>query len=96
MKLLKGNFKQIAEFEKESIKLVENYRGNDLTIIHPDQKSSAFDDIMKPLNNSNYFFVGNVGSLLDVVSGVNKIEIRKKSTAKGFSEEVEIALKSRK
>lgn len=74
----------------------ENSSLNALTIIRLDQKETAFDAVMKPLDNADYFFVGNIGSLLDVISDVNRIEIRKKTTTKGFSEEVEISLKNNK
>lgn len=90
---------EITSTEKETVNAKKDISSfEDLTIIRFDQKSSAFDDVMKPLegNDSNYFFVGNVGSLLDVISDANKIEIRKTQTAKGFREEAEIILKTQK
>lgn len=71
---------------------------NALTIIQFDKRQTAFDEIMETLQeaDTDAFFYGNIASLLDVFSDVNKIEIRRKTTAKGFSEEIKIVLKNKK
>jgi hypothetical protein len=65
-----------------------------LTVIRFDQRAKAFDEIVQRVDDesSKAFFSGNIGSLLDVISDVSRAEIKRRSTAKGFHEEVEITL----
>lgn len=79
---------------------------DDLTIVRLDQRKSAFDDIMNRLDNdeaqqhpdsakiSEAFFSGNISSLLDVASDVNRIEITRRASSDGMHEEIHFVLKS--
>ncbi|HEX3250695.1 MAG TPA: hypothetical protein VHS05_14790 [Pyrinomonadaceae bacterium] len=77
---------------------------NDLTIVRFDQRKSAFDDIMNTLDKdglkapadsiSNTFFSGEIGSLLDVTSELNRIEITRRPSSGGLHEEIHFVLKS--
>ena len=79
---------------------------DDLTIVRLDQRKSAFDDIMKRLDNdaaqpqnnsqniSEAFFSGNIGSLLDVASDLNRIEITRRTSSSGMHEEIHFVLNS--
>jgi len=79
---------------------------NDLTIVRFDQRKSAFDDIMKTLDKdgtqpstdaskiSEAFFSGNIGSLLDVVSGLKRVEITRRAWSNGLHEEIHFVLSS--
>src|SRR5262249_16880338 len=70
---------------------------NDLTIVRFDQRKSAFDDIMKTLDkdgtqsqtdSAKTFFSGDIGSLLDVASELNRIEITRRTSGNGMHEEI--------
>jgi hypothetical protein len=77
---------------------------DDLTIVRFEQRKSAFDDIMNSLDKdgiqsetdgkklSDAFFSGNIGSLLDVASGVSRVEITRRASAKGMHEEIHFVL----
>lgn len=79
---------------------------DDLTIVRLDQRKSAFDDIMNRLDNdaaqqqpdsskiSDTFFSGNISSLLDVASDLNRIEITRRASPVGMHEEIHFVLKS--
>ena len=79
---------------------------DDLTIVRLDQRKSAFDDIMNRLDNdgaqqqndsqniSEAFFSGNIGSLLDVASDLNRIEITRRTSSNGMHEEIHFVLNS--
>ena len=79
---------------------------DDLTIVRFDQRKSAFDDIMNTLdkdavqaqNNSTQlsetFFSGNIASLLDVASQLNRVEITRRTSANGLREEIHFVLNS--
>ena len=79
---------------------------DDLTIVRFEQRKSAFDDIMNSLDkegiqpetdgrkHSDTFFSGNIASLLDVASGVNRVEISRRASAKGMHEEIHFVLNS--
>ena len=77
---------------------------NDLTIVRFDQHKSAFDDIMNTLDKdglqseagsiSDTFFSGEIGSLLDVASELNRIEITRRPSSGGLHEEIHFVLKS--
>jgi len=78
---------------------------DDLTIVRLDQRKSAFNDIMNRLDNdalqqqpdskiSDTFFSGNISSLLDVASDLNRIEITRRSSADGLHEEIHFVLNS--
>ena len=76
----------------------------DLTIVRLDQRKSAFDDIMNRLDNdaaqqqpnsgkvSEAFFSGNISSLLDVASDLNRIEITRRASPDGMHEEIHFVL----
>ena len=67
---------------------------DDLTIVRFDQRKSAFDDIMKRLDDSaEAFFSGNIGSLLDVASELSHIEITRRVSSSGMHEEIHFVLK---
>ena len=77
---------------------------DDLTIVRLDQRKSAFDDIMNRLDNdaaqqgsdskiSDTFFSGNISSLLDVASDLNRIEITRRTSSDGMHEEIHFVLK---
>jgi hypothetical protein len=78
---------------------------DDLTIVRFDQRKSAFDDIMKSLDKdgiqpqadgskeiSEAFFSGNIGSLLDVASDVNRVEISRRTSSDSLHEEIQFVL----
>lgn len=78
---------------------------DDLTIVRLDQRKSAFDDIMNRLDNdatqqqpdskiSETFFSGNISSLLDVASDLNRIEITRGASSDGMHEEIHFVLNS--
>ena len=77
---------------------------DDLTVIRFDQRKSAFDDIMKTLDKdalapdtdpqklAETFFSGNIGSLLDVASDVNRVEITRRASSDGLHVEIHFVL----
>ena len=77
---------------------------DDLTIVRLDQRKPAFDDIMNRLDNdaaqehpdsekvSEAFFSGNISSLLDVASDLNRIEITRRTSSDGLHEEIHFVL----
>ena len=77
---------------------------DDLTVIRFDQRKSAFDDIMKtfdqdavapdtdPQKLAQTFFSGNIGSLLDVASDVNRVEITRRASPEGLHVEIHFVL----
>jgi hypothetical protein len=67
---------------------------DDLTVIRLSEREQAFDQIMNKLavGEKTDFFVGNVGSLLDVGSDVERVEIRRNSSAKYLSERIDLIL----
>ena len=79
---------------------------DDLTIVRFDQRKSAFDDIMKRLDDngplgqtdpkqiSEAFFSGNIGSLLDVASDLSQIEITRRMSSNSLHEEIHFVLNS--
>ena len=68
---------------------------DDLTIVRFDQRKSAFDDIMKRLDDSaEAFFSANIGSLLDVASDLSHIEITRRSSSNSVHEEIHFVLNS--
>jgi hypothetical protein len=75
---------------------------DDLTIVRFDQRTSAFDDIMKRLDSdetdpskaSEAFFSGNISSLLDVASDLKRVEITRRNSTDGMHEEIHFVLKS--
>lgn len=79
---------------------------DDLTIVRLDQRKSAFDNIMNRLDNdaaqqppasskiSETFFSGNISSLLDVASDINRIEITRRTSSDGMHEEIHFVLNS--
>jgi hypothetical protein len=81
---------------------------DDLTIVRFDQRKSAFDDIMNTLDKdaiqpqtesdlaklSETFFSGNIASLLDVASALNRVEITRRTSANAFREEIHFVLNS--
>ena len=78
---------------------------DDLTIVRFDQRKTAFDEIMNRLDNyaaqqppeskiSEAFFSGNISSLLDVASDLNRIEIIRRASSDGLHEEIHFVLNS--
>lgn len=90
--------------KKRSLEFVD--ATDDLTIVRLDQRKSAFDDIMKTLDEdgaqpqpdsnkiSEKFFSGNISSLLDVASNVSRIEITRRASSNGMHEEIHFVLNS--
>jgi hypothetical protein len=78
---------------------------DDLTIVRFDQRKSAFDNIMNTLDKdaiqaeastqlSETFFSGNIGSLLDVASQLNRVEITRRASVNSLHEEIHFVLNS--
>jgi hypothetical protein len=79
---------------------------DDLTVVRFDQRKSAFDDIMKTLDQDGIqgqtdsrqlaeaFFSGNIGSLLDVASDVSRVEIARRASSNGLHVELHFVLNS--
>ena len=74
---------------------------DEFTTVRFNLHDQAFDSIMREIrkeelkneeNESLDFFVDNVGSLFDVLSNVNRVEIRKSSSNNYLSEELEYIL----
>jgi hypothetical protein len=77
---------------------------DDLTIVRFDQRKSAFDDIMTTLDKdashvqadpnqlSETFFSGNIASLLDAASQLNRVEITRRASPNGLREEIHFVL----
>ncbi len=61
---------------------------DNLTVIHLKNKNENFDEIFGRLTgeNSNDFFLGNVGSLIETLSGIKTITIEN-STNSSYREE---------
>lgn len=90
--------------DSSSNKALEVPVADDVTIVRLDQRKSAFDNIMNRLDNdaaqqppdsaklSESFFSGNIGSLLDVASDLNRIEITRRSAPGGLHEEIHFVL----
>jgi hypothetical protein len=67
---------------------------NELTVIRFDQRRRAFDEIMQRLekSNKNNFFTGNIASLLDTISEVQRIEIKRNYHENYLREEISFML----
>ena len=77
---------------------------DDVTIVRFEQRKPAFDDIMNSLDKdgaqpgnesrqiSEAFFSGNIASLLDVASGINRVEITRRTSSKSMHEEIHFVL----
>jgi len=67
---------------------------NELTVINFARRQTAFDEVMKTLvqsedSETGDFFTGNIGSLLDVLSDVETIEISRSGAGKFATETIE-------
>jgi hypothetical protein len=74
------------------------------TVINLKNGRAAFDEVFKTLENdeqfsgyagTNNFFTGTIGSLLDVVSDVERIEIKQTSAQNLFFEDIDFVLKEK-
>ena len=67
---------------------------NEMTVIRLDQRQSAYDEIMKTIekSNKNDFFTGNISSLLDTISDVKQVEIKRNYHENYLHEEVSLIL----
>ena len=65
-----------------------------MTVIRLDQRQSAYDEIMKTIekSNKNDFFTGNISSLLDTISDVKQVEIKRNYHENYLHEEVSLIL----
>lgn len=80
---------------KTENKLASDKTFSDLTVINLERKNSAFDEVFNRINKDaaeGNFFTGNVSSLLDSISEVKRIEIRRNFSANNFEEELIFAL----
>lgn len=67
-----------------------------LTVINLDRKADSYDRVFDELaknNSAQTFFTDNVGSLLDTISDVKRVEIRQNFSGKIYEEEISFALK---
>lgn len=68
---------------------------SELTIVNLEQRKPAFDEVFAILNEkdkSGTYFTGNISSLLDSISEVKRIEIRKNYSQNIFEEELTFVL----
>ena len=67
----------LAQSENMPVEKISDSPIDNLTVIHLTNKSKDFDEIFGKLTdeNSNDFFLGSVGSLLETMSGIRTIEI---------------------
>ncbi len=64
---------------------------SELTVINIEQRKTAFDEVFNRLEDkaaSGNFFTGNISSLLDSISEVKRIEIKKNYSPNNFEEEL--------
>lgn len=74
---------------------------DEFTVLRLSQHDAVFDSVMQSIRNAESqnsetesfdFFVDNVGSLFEVLSNVNRVEIRKSSSENYLTEELEFIL----
>lgn len=62
---------------------------SELTVVNLENRKENFDVVFEKLSNENgIFFTGNVASMLDVISDIKQIEIRRKSEDNFLEEEI--------
>ncbi|MDQ2745935.1 MAG: hypothetical protein M3T96_01600 [Acidobacteriota bacterium] len=86
----------LAAGEKKS-ELASEKPFAELTVINLDQREEAFDQVFEQLGDetpASGFFTGNISSLLDSISEVERIEIRKNYSANIMEEELIFVLRS--
>jgi hypothetical protein len=94
--------KSILQAKNSAPKFAETFEK--FTVINLENGRETFDEVFKTLQyddeNSDYpsggkLFTGNIGSLLDVVSDVERIEIKQTSEQKFLFEEIDFVLKDK-
>jgi hypothetical protein len=74
-----------------------NFEGFDeVTVIRFDQRDAAFDQIMSRFdgeNESSDFLTGNISSLLNTLSAVRYVEIKRKASVEQLQEDINFILK---
>jgi hypothetical protein len=94
--------KQILTASAAPPKFTESFEK--FTVINLEHGRAAFDEIFETLEktpdesgdvNGSGFFTGNIGSLLDVASDVERIEIRQTSAQNLLFEEIDFVLKEK-
>ncbi|MEP6902842.1 MAG: hypothetical protein ABJA66_13905 [Actinomycetota bacterium] len=92
--------KSIFSEKKTQINIDNSYC--EFSVIQLNEREKAFDSVMKNLRNEELksdktsqpdFFADNIASLLDVVSDVERIEIKRNSNGKFLFEEIDFVLK---
>jgi hypothetical protein len=80
----------LAHTEDIQDKKVSAFPIDNLTVIHLKNKNKNFDEIFGKLagENSNDFFLGNVGSLLETISEIKTIEIEKNINSRYQEEKI--------
>ncbi len=87
---------EILTVQTKGIKAETSF--NDLTVIRLDERREAFDGVMMKLaedsgkDASTDFFAGNISSLLDTVSDVSRVEIKRNYSGNYLHEEVSMIL----
>lgn len=92
--------KAVLEPKKNSVKFAETFER--VTVINLQSGRETFDGVFQTLesdeaetdsSNADNFFTRNIGSLLDAVSDVERIEIRQTSAQNFLFEEIDFVLK---
>ncbi|HVE56649.1 MAG TPA: hypothetical protein VNB22_07465, partial [Pyrinomonadaceae bacterium] len=94
--------KEISAVNKNQPKFAETF--DKFTVINLDRRQEIFDNIFETLEKDDNlsgnstgrdFFTTNIGSLLDVVSDVKRIEIKQTSAQNFLFEEIDFVLKEK-
>ncbi len=84
-----NSFEFLREIGSTENELLENNDSfDDLTVIRLQNHEENFEQIFQKVKNENEFFVGNIGSLLDVISDFKEITIKRRLDGYFLNEEV--------
>lgn len=80
----------LVQSENVPLEKVSESPIDNLTVIHLKNKDENFDEVFGKLagENSNDFFLGNIGSLLETVSGIKTIEIENSTNSRYREEKI--------
>lgn len=85
----------LAQPKDRQVEKISEFPIGNLTVVRLDNKNEIFDEIFGKLavENSNDFFLGSFGSLLEIVSGIKTIEIENSINSRYREEKITFYLK---